>query len=300
MQEVGGGVAHAIRDVDHPGPFENRLSYRLLNLDTRPDDVSMTFGHTTYFEAIDVGEAAAHEMARTHLRDSDRGVSVGRASWRSLPFRRLIGDPLDLQRRVHLPSINTLTIRKAPDRATFVLHNRDASRVAVAGGMLHVMPAGVFQPSSLLPGAQVGDFDLWRNVMREYSEEFLGNPEHDGEGAPIDYTAAPFAAMEQARHDGRIQAWWLGMGVDPLTLFDEILTVAVFDAEIYDDVFADMVDANEEGTVVVAGNRRAASTAIPFDELTVPRLLDEHDRLAPAAAACLTLAWEHRDTLLAS
>jgi hypothetical protein len=38
------------------------------------------------------------------------------------------------------------------------------------------MPAGVFQPSTVRSGGHDADFDLWRNIMREYSEECLGNP----------------------------------------------------------------------------------------------------------------------------
>jgi hypothetical protein len=45
--------------------------------------------------------------------------------------------------------------------------------VAIAGGMLSVMPTGVFQPASITPTHNSADFDLWRNMMREYSEEFL-------------------------------------------------------------------------------------------------------------------------------
>ncbi|MFD4739808.1 hypothetical protein ACFWNQ_20935 [Streptomyces virginiae] len=44
----------------------------------------------------------------------------------------------------------------------------------------HVMPAGVFQPSSVMPWDQSNDFNLWRNVLREYAEEFFGDPEADG------------------------------------------------------------------------------------------------------------------------
>ncbi len=37
----------------------------------------------------------------------------------------------------------------------------------------HVIPAGVFQPSGIAPWNMAGDFDLWRNILREMSEEFL-------------------------------------------------------------------------------------------------------------------------------
>jgi hypothetical protein len=65
-----------------------------------------------------------------------------------------------------LPSIDTLTIRTGRDNASFVLHRRDPRRVAVAGGMLHVIPSGVFQPSSIQAGAVGADLDPWRNMMR--------------------------------------------------------------------------------------------------------------------------------------
>lgn len=292
--------SHAIRDLAHPGLFENRLSYRLLGASWDGHGGELEFGHTSYFEAVDVGEALAHETAASHLLAQGDEISVRRATWSPLPFRKLIGDPTTFAHRPQLASIDTLTICRHRDgRATFVLHDRSAARVAVAGGMLHIMPAGVFQPSSIEPTALEADFSLWRNIMREYSEEFLGNVEHGGDGRPVDYSAGTFAVFEREYQAGRVRPWWLGVGLDPLTLFGEILTAVVIDAEVYEDLFAEMVDVNDEGRVVVIGDSSTPTTAIPFDELTVPRLL-EHSALAPAAAACLSLAWQHREILLKS
>lgn len=288
--------SHALRDVCQPRLLENRLSYRLVDLDwsAAGDSAQMTFGYTTYFEMLDSCEALAHETAAALLRTgSDGHPVVGHPSWRRLPFRKLIGDPFNLGQRTVLPSIDTLTIRRsAGDSASLVLHRRDSGSVAVAGDMLHVMPCGVFQPSSVLPAAQAADFDLWRNIMREYSEEFLGAPEHDGDGAPIDYAGTePFATLDAARRDGRVQVYCLGFGLDALTLVGEILTVAVFDADVYDQLFGDMVTSNSEGTV--------AAAEVPFEEHTVRRLLSGRPHaLAAAAAGCLELAWQHRDVIL--
>lgn len=283
--------SHAVRDLDHPRLFDNRLSFRLLDLDWQSP--SMAFGNTTYFDAFDVCEAMAHETALTHLRlDENDVMAVGQPSWRRLPFRKLLEDPFDLERRPVLVSIATLTIRISRSGApSFVLHRRDPASVAVAGGMLHVMPAGVFQPSSVMPAAVVDDFDLWRNIMREYSEEFLGNPEHDGDGKPIDYAGTElFAALEHARSTGGgMRVYCLGVAMDALTLYGELLTVAVFEAELYDAIFGAMVNNNSEGSV--------AAAALPFEEHTVRQLLDR-DRLAPAAAGCVELAWQHRRLLL--
>jgi hypothetical protein len=180
--------SHAIRELDRPKLFENRASWRLTDLGWAAGTGRMSFADTTYFCGLDMYEALAHEMALVHL-DESSAVRPGRANMRDLPFRKLIGDPFDLGRRPVLPSISTLTIRRTARDASFILHQRDSNSVAVAGGMLQVIPSGVFQPSSVLPTAMRADFDLWRDIKREYSEELLGNPEHDGDGQPIRYDA---------------------------------------------------------------------------------------------------------------
>ena len=99
-----------------------------------------------------------------------------------LPFRDLVADPFDPQRRAVIPAITTLTIRlrRYPAEPSFLLHWRDPAKVATAGGLYDVVPAGEFQPSSVALWDRRNDFDLWRNIVREYSEELLGMPEHDG------------------------------------------------------------------------------------------------------------------------
>jgi hypothetical protein len=286
--------SHALRDIEQPRLLEYRLAWRLAGVEWARPDAALSFATGTYFGGVDVGEALAHEMAAVHVAGDGSGVRP--ATWRGLGFRRFIGDPFDPSRRPVIPSTDTLTLRRDDDGGTFVLHNRSAGNVAVAGGMLHIMPCGVFQPSSILPAARDADFDLWRNIAREYSEEFLGNPEHGGDGEPADYTAEPLASLDRARQDGDVRVYCLGVALDALTLWGEILTVAVFDGPAYDRLFADMVDANDEGTVVRTG-RLKPSSALPFTR----HMLDElagSGRLAPAAAGCLELAWQHRRTIL--
>jgi len=233
-------------------------------------------------------------MAAAHLTGDDSGIRP--AAWRGLTLRRLIGDPLTPHRWPCVPSTDTLTLRVDEDGVTFVLHNRAADNVAVAGGMLHIMPAGVFQPSSILPGAQSADFDLWRNMAREYSEEFLGNTEHGGDGEPADYSMEPLASLNQAYEADDVRVYCLGVALDALTLWGEILTVAVFDGRAYDRLFANMVSANNEGTIVKTGRVKPTS-ALPFTRHAIDELTSS-GRLAPAAAGCIQLAWEHRRTIL--
>jgi transcriptional regulator with XRE-family HTH domain len=288
-----GSYTRAMRDLDRPRLFENRLSFRLLDVSRGADgsEPAMAFGHTTYFDAIDVCESVAHETAAAMI--------AGGLSWPTLPLRRQIGDPFDLAHRVALPSINTLTVRYDGSQASFVLHRRSAGSVATAGGVYHVIPAGVFQPSGISAGHHRSDFDLWRNIMREFSEELLGNAEHDGSGSSlIDYDdSEPFRSFEQARRDGRLRVYCFGVGLDALTLFGEILTVVVVDADVYDELFSGMVTTNDEGSVVTAGPGRPSTDGIPFTQNAVRRLI-ESEPLAPSAVACLELAWRHRDRLL--
>jgi hypothetical protein len=259
----------------------------------------LTFGRTTYFDMVDVCEAVAHELAAVWLQRAPTTANRVVPAWDELPFRRMIGDPFDLGRRSLLPSIITLTLRDKGDAASFILHSRDAGQVAIAGGMFQVMPAGVFQPSSISQVDRAHDFSLWHNVLREFSEEFLGNPEHEGSGSsPINYEdVEPFRSLNQARREGLLCICCFGIGLDPLTLAGEILTVAVIDDDIFNDIFAGFVVTNTEGTAVSEGRDRSAAEGIPFTERNVRRLLDA-ESIAPSGAACLELAWRHRGSLL--
>lgn len=140
------------------------------------------------------------------------------------------------------------------------------------------------------------DFDLWRNVQREYSEELLGNPEHDGSsGAPIDYDGEePFRTLNEGRRAGKVTAWCLGVGFDPLAPTGEILSVVVIDEDVFDAAFAGMVASNSEGEIYPSED---GAVGIPWSSADIRRALTK-EPLASAAAACMALTWKHRDLIL--
>ncbi|WP_410675406.1 helix-turn-helix domain-containing protein [Amycolatopsis sp. cmx-4-68] len=280
-----------IRDLTPPKLFENRLCFRLTHLEWTTPEIGMHFGHMGFFDSMDTNEALAHETALRHLmRDHNDELSTMKPSWRRLPFRTLIGDPFDLSRRPLMGAVGTLTIRGG-ESPSVVLHQRDGNKVAGGGGMTHLLPAGIFQPSSVLPAAIAADFSLWRNIQRELAEELLGHDEYDGSGHPIAYNdLEPFATLDRALDAGDIQIWCLGVTLDALTLCGDILTAAVIAPDLYDHLFADAVNTNSEGTV--------PARALPFEENTL-RYLREEGRLSPGAAAALHLAWNHRHVLFA-
>ncbi|MEV6712667.1 helix-turn-helix transcriptional regulator [Lentzea sp. NPDC051208] len=282
------GYSRAVRDLVRPRLLENRLSYRLLEVSQR-DGLELTFGTTTFFEVFDIKECLAHEFKAAWLAS---GGSV--PDWSALPLRSTIGDPFDPSRMLMSPGISTLTIRK--DRRgehRFMMHQRDGRAVADGGGMCTVMPSGEFQPSSLAAVDVHNDFSLWRNIMREYSEEFLGNPEHDGAGAgSINYAEQePFRSFERARADGRFRLWHYGLVMDALTLGASQRTVAVVDDEVFDRLFTGLVATNDEGHVVGEGGR----TDMPFTSEAIDRL---EPRLSASSLTLLRLAWRDRQHLL--
>jgi transcriptional regulator with XRE-family HTH domain len=286
----------AVRYLDRPTLFENRPTYRLLDASVADRGATLAFSLATYFEMIDVSQAVAHELAAAQMR----GVTV--ASLGQLPFRSLIADPFDVHRRPVQAAIDAVTIRQdaRAGTASFYLHWRDPAKVAVGGGLYSVMPIGVFQPSTVDPWGQRLDFDMWRNVVREFSEEFLGMPEHDGSaGARIDYDMWPlYRTLTSAREAGSLRFRCFGLGVDPLGLGIDILTAVVIDSEVFDDVFGDRVQVNAEGHIV-ADDSTGATMGFPFTEESIHRFVRD-EPMGPGGAACLAMAWRHREALALS
>lgn len=288
--------AAAIKHIDPPALLENRLCYRLLECAVA--DERLKFGLAAYFDKLDISEALGHEIAAVCMSD---GIHASGSDLQDkLLLRHLIGDPFDLQRRAVVPAITTLTLRlrRYPAEPSFLLHWRNPAAVATAGGVYDVIPAGEFQPSSVALWDRRNDFDLWRNITREYSEELLGTPEHDGTRTePIDYATWPlYQALEQAQGAGTVTAFLLGVGLDALTLAATILTVVVIEDDVFDAVFGQTVRYNEEGEIVGIGDGLPVE-GIPFTAESVTRMLQQEPMAAPGAA-CLALAWQHREALL--
>jgi transcriptional regulator with XRE-family HTH domain len=287
----------AVQQLDRPSLFESRPSYRLV--DVTLGSRRLSFGLANYFDKLDISEAVGHELAALTLPLKSIPARVGRTPG-PVPFRDLIGDPFNLSRRAVIPAISTLTIRlrRYPAEPSFILHWRDPRKVATAAGVYDVIPAGEFQPSSVNPWDRHSDFDLWRNIVREYSEEFLGTPEHDGtRSQPIDYDGWPFyQQLQEARRKGMLQVFLLGMGLDALTLAATILTVVVIDDDEFRSVFGNATALNEEGEIMNPDGGPPLD-GVPFTGAAVHRLLSTEPMASPGAA-CVSLAWQHRRDLL--
>jgi len=272
-----------------PAVFENRSTYRMLSAQLTGDRNRLVFGRGTYFDGIDLGEAAAHEYAAARIDGT------------STPLRDVIGEPSDPERRPTNLAISALTIRhdQHSGDARFLVHWRDPAKVGHAGGLHQVLPVGIFQPSSDHPWNEHNDFSLWRCLVREFAEELLGQAELDGASGPIDYDNWPFAArMTDELHGGTIRAYCVGIGVDPLTLATDLLSVVVIDAPVFDDIFDGLVDRNAEGQLVrIRVTSLDRLPGVPFVESEVKRLT-RREPMQAAGAAVVATAWRYREQLL--
>ncbi|MGH4008751.1 MAG: helix-turn-helix domain-containing protein [Pseudonocardiaceae bacterium] len=285
----------AIRYLSPPSLFENRPSYRLLDVSWEPSGKGkLRFGLATFFDKLDVSEALSHEFAVAMMKDV-------LPAWPQLPFRARLSQPFDLSLRMGSAGIATLTIRRSTidDSHTFFLLSRDPTKVAVSGSQYGVIPAGEFQPSCIAPACMLDDLDLWRNIVREYSEELLGEPEHDGSsGQPVDYECWPFyRAMQRTHESGHLRAYVLGVVLHALGLNPAIVTAVVIDDVVFDDLFRELVTVNAEGQVITSLDNDQSAHGLPFTEATVRQFLD-NEPLGGTSAACLALAWRHHKSLI--
>ena len=291
-------VIERLEDPD-PKLFFNGSSFRLLAVSSEPGapgrekfPVTLTFTAGWYFDALDTTDVLGYETAALSLSPRQRDA----ARCMRGPYRRWLGSPFDLRKRCGVPGVNTLTIRQGTPAPTFLLHERSARKVATSQAVTHVAPAGEFQPRDLSHLAGIVDLDLWSNIAREYAEELLGLSDAQGQSIEMRYSSRldeVISALNDARASGGVTVWYLGAGLDPLTWKPEILTAAVFEPEVFDTLFHDMVAENDEGRFIF----RDAETKsmIPFTEGNVDTSF--RDTYLPAGTACLALAWRHRQAL---
>jgi hypothetical protein len=283
----------ALAALAPPSLFENRRIYRILGADLSAPSSCMEFTRGRYFDGVDIGEALAHELAAAW--SGEPKASIGRR----LSLRRQVGDPCDLARRSVMSAVTTLTIRRdRSGQTSFLLHWRDPAKVTHAGGLYQAVPSGMFQPADDYADAEQNDLDLWRCMVREFSEELLGTSEdYHALGTPIDYEHwAFFRQLNGARHSGKLAVFCVGLGVDPLTLVADILTVAVFDGDSFDSAFRRLIADNAEGRVISGPD----GSGVPFTSEAIAKFAYGTEPMQPAGAALLKLAWEHRAQLLGS
>ncbi|MDO9355886.1 MAG: hypothetical protein Q7T55_19465 [Solirubrobacteraceae bacterium] len=295
-------VTDAIHELEEPPPgrYVNRDCYRVVGLEVDGDGVRLELGRTSYFAVLDEAVPFECDVARRHGPEGTGDEMPARFGSESAPsLRAVLGDPFDPSSRTMVGSVSTLVLRRDADgSAEFWLHARRT--VGMVGGQTHVVPTGVFQPAiDDLPEVFARDAAPWWTVVRETSEELLGmwNVDERSLGDDVYETLDPLASIESARRDGAARPWLVGFGLDPLSLWLEILTVLVIDAPDFDRIVGQPPRENGEGTILGRTRPDGSFGGFPFTQEGIDEAL-AGEALAPAADGLLRLAWQHRGTLV--
>jgi hypothetical protein len=178
-----------------------------------------------------------------------------------------------------------LLVTNLPSGDYFYLHERTGVEVLEDPGGWHVVPSGTFQPDSAEDVHHKRDFSVLRSTIREFAEELLGNEElqsvirtHD------DFFHDPrLSPYLIGLRDSSVRAYFLGMGISPLSTKAVFVTALVLDAS---RLPADAVR--------FVNNFEGKFLAVPLEEL-VNWSVDP--RMHPSASACCQLAQRHVDFL---
>ncbi len=168
-----------------------------------------------------------------------------------------------------------------------------AGAVLLEQGRIAVEAAGAAIERTRRPGTQVGRLTVavkpgtGTELLKKIIQRCARNPLVPEVHLLFGHPGGPACAVRQGAADVAI----LRASFD---FVGDALTVAVFDAETFDDIFRDMVDANEEGAVVKDGKTLENYV---FDDTTIECLLTT-EAIAPSGAACLKLACRHHAALL--
>ncbi|MFJ5991719.1 hypothetical protein [Lentzea sp. NPDC092896] len=261
----------AIVNVAKMTRFTNGQIYRPTSIDVADGSLAMGFHLAGYFDYLDTSEVLAYKELE------ERGQSR---------YRKELANPFDLTNRVASLGILTLTTVKHAQSPIFLMHRRSVD-VVLASNLYHVVPAGEFTPSDISLTSVRNDFHLRKNIFREYAEEFLNHQDAQGDGSrTIDYNnSEPYRSLKEACESGNLSISAFGVGLDPLSLKPELLTIAVFEAETFDSIFPD-IEENYEGKIIFE----------PFNAETVTAYIESPD-VRSGAKACLSLSWQHRESL---
>jgi hypothetical protein len=275
--------------VTRPGKEQmfNGVVYRPVSVEVTEKGLQLILSKGWYFDYLDSSEVLAFELGARALANK-RSPAHG-------PRRRSVTDPFDLMSRATSLGVNTLTIRKSPNgHHGFFMHKRSGSYVVNESDLIHVVPAGEFTPSDISYEAIQADLSIWRNIMREYAEEFLDKEESYGRGGkPFDYeNDFPYSELSAARRHGDLNVSTFGVAVDALCLKPELLTICIFKAKVFDEIFLNRASVNGEGVLLVGPNGHG----IPFTNSNI-ELYADNKETASAGAACLKLAWRYRREL---
>lgn len=307
------GLVEMLSEVKGKGGTYNGFTYDVLSITTSGGLPRFEFCGGHFFNQIACGEALLWELAisaskieKRNLRDGDRAWVHDMFARGSQTYlrRRMATRPFDLAKRSVGVGINTLTVfayRSEP--AMFLMHERGkgfhdpgtSDQATEAHGMLHVIPAGGWQPYDDDNAYHDEEFRFGMNVLREFCEEVLAKEalmrSHYISSPDIVYSREidlQVGAAKQLFDSGGVTQWYLGCGLDLVTLKLEMMTLLIVNGDRF---------RAEVASRIPRVNREGKTHQYPFRRDEIQRALSEPS-LLPAGAGCLWFAVEQFDAIV--
>ncbi len=213
--------------------MQNKLAWILDTLETEPLRLSGKLGY--YFDMIATCDAIDEELR-----------AYARGEREDTPLRDKLHEHISPQeslqngagRSAVIGIATCIVFKNGSGYATLIGQRSD--KLAAGAGLLHVIPAFIFQPSGS-PGLYPLEWSLTHQIIREYGEELFAMPEYEDWPEPItgaDYFHR-FPAVTKLRtmfYDGRAKLYLTGVAFNLLTLRAEVsLLLLIHDPQWFAD-----------------------------------------------------------------
>jgi hypothetical protein len=275
-----------IKKHDKPKIFTENDQYRLL--DVTDDTLVFSKSKYNYFDKINYGGFLEFDLAKNDLAKKQK------AKLHRDTVINNISKPSDY---IILTGVNTLTVLVDGNKLRLLMHQR-SKKTGTSMNTFHVIPAGEFQPASNYTTAWENDFYLFKNILRETAEEIALVKETDGNNhIEFKYDTPPYSEIINEKDKGNVKFFYLGIGLDVLTLQGEILTCAVYKKDTFDRLFPNIIHENPEGTIINDVNAWGKEYDEIYWEPVASYLRKDTNTLA-AARALLHLFRKHKDFFL--
>jgi hypothetical protein len=257
---------------EEKAPYRDNICYRLVSYKGYNE---LTFSLCSYFNYINSCEYLLFDFTHQILVNHK-------------PNRQL--DPFDFSNRYMVPGINTLLVFLDEGESWMYLHKRSKTNVAEAINTKHVVPAGTFQPIHEDDSFHNQDFCFYTNIMREFGEELYSDKEiiHPA-GSREDIfqrrSIRPYHHLLQRRL-GKV--YYLGFGLDCLTLKPEIISLMVYNKNDFESFF---------GGLNFKPNNEGKPFAVPFTKEVLREYYMDRE-MQPVAAGCMFYAYKFYDQII--
>lgn len=291
-------------------PLEERPTYTMVRM--RIDDpIQLEAELGTYLRAVDSCDSLEWELLSEWSKLKPSSVTEYPSVLDSLPLRKLLHDEIDnpiLNGSGRSAAIGVSTLIAFPIENQVFLWTRKRSYhgVAVHPGLLHVIPAGMFQPRT--PYLRQ-EYSVSHSVFREYLEEVFNRPEDPGGEEPTHYRyfyGDPcLQYLLQLLETRQAKLMLTGMAVNLLNLRPEICTLLYVETPEWHQHHSDNPDAkmrfafNEEYATVTEDLNSFISNVAMVPHSFDDKELIEYGQLVPSrfVAPGAAAFWMGVDTL---